>query len=134
MKTNEKMEKKIEERIERRIECGFRRCFHILFHIIFGAGFVALIGWLVMLLWNRLAPDMFGAGAIEYWQAVGLFVLCRLLVGGVGHRHPFHGVMRERIRRKWDKMDPEERMELFRDHGRCCGKNREERSEPESGR
>src|SRR6476620_6991955 len=69
----------------------------------------------VMLLWNALIPDIFGLGIISFWQALGLLVLSRLLLGGFGHRmgHKLGG-MRDRnaIREKWMTMTPEEREEF----------------------
>lgn len=45
---------------------------------------VAAIGATVMLLWNAIIPSIIGWGALSYMQAVGLLILCRLLLGGVG--------------------------------------------------
>jgi hypothetical protein len=39
----------------------------------------------VMHLWNWLMPELAGAGRIGFWQAFGLIVLARLLVGGIHH-------------------------------------------------
>ncbi|MDR1023471.1 MAG: hypothetical protein LBL94_09420 [Prevotellaceae bacterium] len=43
---------------------------------------IALMGLAVMLLWNKLVPDIFGLATLNFSQAVGLFVLARLLFGG----------------------------------------------------
>ena len=40
-----------------------------------------ILGALVMLLWNALVPDIFHGPMLGYWQAVGLFVLSKLLIG-----------------------------------------------------
>ncbi len=47
-----------------------------------------LIGlpWLIMTLWNHLMPVLFSLITITYWQAAGLFILCRLLFGNFGFR------------------------------------------------
>lgn len=50
---------------------------------IFIAVFAAAIA-VVMLLWNALIPAIVGWSAITYWQAAGLMILCRLLLGGFG--------------------------------------------------
>lgn len=42
-------------------------------------GLIFLFGGAVMLLWNRLMPELFGLNRITYWQAWGLFLLCSLL-------------------------------------------------------
>ena len=45
----------------------------------------AVFGFVVMGLWNWLAPAVFGAHTITFWQALGLLILGRILFGG------FHG-------------------------------------------
>lgn len=47
-----------------------------------GVGFMALIGLVVMLLWNWLMPDIFGLKTVSYWQAFGLLALCTILFKG----------------------------------------------------
>jgi len=42
--------------------------------------FAFLFGWVVMLLWNRIMPDIFGLKTISYWQAWGLVILAHILV------------------------------------------------------
>lgn len=42
-------------------------------------------GALVMWLWNWLLPPLAGLSEVNFWQALGLLALCRLLFGG------FHG-------------------------------------------
>ena len=91
--------------------------------------FTFLGGESVKLLWNWLAPALFGRPAITFWQALGVLALCRILVGGFG----LHGGSRRRMRgrmadrmadrvaERWDGMTPEER-ERFRERLReRCG-------------
>jgi hypothetical protein len=49
--------------------------------------FAFLFGWVVMLLWNWLMPEIFGLKTISYWQAWGLVVLSHILIkpGYGGH-------------------------------------------------
>ena len=87
--------------------------------------FTAIGGGVVMLLWNWLAPTLFGLRLITFWQAIGLLALCRILFGGFGlggggHRNSrrrMEGRIRERVRERmaerWEQMTPEER-ERFR--------------------
>lgn len=49
--------------------------------------FAFLFGWLVKFLWNSTLVPVFSISTITYWQAVGLLILARLLVGGLGHKH-----------------------------------------------
>ncbi len=134
MKRHDKqLEKMIEKRIEQRIGnrvtesvssavCGFM-----------AIPLIALLVWGVMLLWNWLAPDIFRLGTINYWQALGLFALCRILIGGIScgkgrcncgsggcscgcgcgsgcncKRDKFHG--------KWDRLTPEQREAFMKDN------------------
>lgn len=67
---------------------------------------VAALGWVVMNLWNWLLPSLFtGAHQIGYAQALGLFVLCKILFGGWRHHGP-HGW---RHRGRWEQMSEEDR-------------------------
>jgi hypothetical protein len=50
-----------------------------------GLAFLALLGWVVMLLWNWLMPAVFGLPALSYWQAWGILVLCWILFKPWGH-------------------------------------------------
>ncbi len=60
--------------------------------------YFAVLGTVVMLLWNALIPDLFQGPAITFVQAVGLLLLTHLLFrrgfGGFGWRYPHW-------RRKW---------------------------------
>ena len=47
-----------------------------------GVGLAFLFGWIVMLLWNWLMPEIFGLKAISYWQGWGLLILSSLLFKG----------------------------------------------------
>jgi hypothetical protein len=74
---------------------------------------VAAAGLAVMALWNWLGPDLFGWHPIGFLQAVGLLILCRLLIGGFRGRAGGHLHWRARLAERLDKMTPEER-EKFR--------------------
>ena len=82
---------------------------------------VALVlSFVVMSLWNWLMPALFGLRVISFWQAMGLLVLCKILLGGFRGR-PGGGMhWRRRMMERWEQMTPEER-EKFRQgmRGRC---------------
>ena len=46
-----------------------------------------VLGFFTMLLWNWLVPVLFHGPDVTYLQAVGLLVLCRLLVGIRSPKH-----------------------------------------------
>nr|WP_239060686.1 hypothetical protein [Bacteroides sp. 519] len=75
----------------------------------------AAFSTIVMLLWNWLMPAIFGLIAINFWQALGLLVLARILFGRFGFgRNRMGGGMRENpIHEKWMKMTPEQREEFI---------------------
>jgi hypothetical protein len=60
-----------------------------------------------MLLWNAVMVHAVGAGIITFWQALGLLVLSRILVGGFGggRRHRGGNFWKE----KWDNMSEEKK-------------------------
>jgi hypothetical protein len=51
---------------------------------ILAIGLLALFGWVVMLLWNWLMPEIFGLKRLDYWKAWGLLALCTILFKGFG--------------------------------------------------
>jgi hypothetical protein len=82
---------------------------------------LALVGLVVMLLWNALVPQLFHGPVLGYWQAVGLLLLCRLLFGGLRGRGGWRGHWRHRWRERWEQMTPEERAQLRERIHRRCG-------------
>ncbi len=86
------------------------------------AVFIAVGGEIVRLLWNWLAPALFGFRQITFWQAVGLLALCRILFGGIGFRgRAVRSYSGRRMAERWASMTPEER-EKFRQGWRSrCG-------------
>ena len=100
-----------------------KRTVRVLGHIAMKIVVLAVFGAVVMLLWNWLLPAIFGIVAINYWQALGIFVLSKILFGGFGFgRHPFGHKHRHRNRfhEKWMKMSDEERKEFLK-HRRGFG-------------
>lgn len=85
---------------------------------------IGIVGAAVMALWNWLAPDLFGGHAIGFWQALGLFVLARVLVGGLRGRggHGMH--WRHRMSERWASMSDEERTQLRASMRGRCGHRR----------
>jgi hypothetical protein len=82
-------------------------------------GAAAVLGWVVMLLWNAVVPGVFvGGRVVDYWHALGLLVLCRVLFGGFRGRGGWHG----RRRRRWDAMTLEEREQLRQSYAARCGR------------
>jgi hypothetical protein len=90
------------------------------------AVFIGIGGEVVMHLWNWNLPAVFGWRQITFWQALGLFALCRLLFGDLGMRArgPLRSNVRRRIQERmderWERMTPEERERARQSwRGRC---------------
>ena len=82
--------------------------------ILIAAVAIGVFSFLVMSLWNWLMPVLFGRPAITFWQAAGMLVLSRILLGGFrGLGGPPHWHSRRRMMERWEQMTPEER-EKFR--------------------
>jgi hypothetical protein len=87
------------------------------------AAVLAVLSVVVMLLWNSLVPALFHGPPLEYWQALGLLLLSRILFGGLRGRG-WHGHWRQRMwRERWENMTPEERDRLREQFQRRCGRH-----------
>jgi hypothetical protein len=92
----------------------------------------AVLGALVMWLWNWIMPTLLtGAMTIDYWRALGLLLLCRILFGGFrGHGH--HGTWQEKREhwQRWQAMTPEEREQFHKQRANWCRpRNTEEKQD-----
>lgn len=81
---------------------------------------VVVCGFLVMALWNWLAPPLLGARPVTFWQALGIFVLCKILFGGL-RGGSGGGRWRGRMRARWEQMSPEEREKFRQGLAGSCG-------------
>jgi Ca2+/H+ antiporter, TMEM165/GDT1 family len=88
--------------------------------VVFAALFITVFSFLVMNLWNWLMPALFGWHLINFWQALGILVLSKILFGGFRGHPGRHIYWRRRMMERWEQMTPEER-EKFREgmRGRC---------------
>ncbi|HLT79968.1 MAG TPA: hypothetical protein VKZ86_03010 [Cyclobacteriaceae bacterium] len=81
--------------------------------VLFGLLMLALLTFLTQQLWNWLVPDLFGGPVVTFWQALGLLVLSKILLGGFGkggHRGSHSWKMK--FREKFGHLSPEEREAL----------------------
>ncbi|MDX2188856.1 MAG: hypothetical protein SFY32_03250 [Bacteroidota bacterium] len=96
-----------------------------------GVALIALLGWVIMSLWNWLIPTLFSGPVIGYWQAMGLFVLAKIFFGfgrggGWGGGMGRHQMWKQKMEARFGNMTPEEK-ERFKQQmkqrwgGRCGG-------------
>lgn len=94
----------------------------------------ALLGYL----WNGILPDLFHVPVLSYGQAIGLFLLARILFGSwgpgswrggrggpAGHWKSYWGD-------RWAAMSPEEREKFRGDWNRCRPERKESKDSGES--
>lgn len=88
---------------------------------------IALVGGVVMLLWNAIVPQVFTTvHEITYWQALGLLLLCKILFssfggkrGGWAAKRRMHMAWKE----KWMGMSEEEKAKFKQEwKDRCQGR------------
>jgi hypothetical protein len=72
---------------------------------------IAALGLAVMLLWNWLMPEIFALRTITFWQALGLFVLAKILFGAFHPRHSHK--FRPRFVTGWGRLTDEERQKFW---------------------
>lgn len=84
--------------------------------------FLSLISFVVMQLWNHLLPVILHTGTIDFWQAMGLFILSKILFG-FGGRGGRMGApwMRGRMGERFKNMSSEERERFKNEMGNRCG-------------
>jgi len=90
------------------------------------AAFLSLISFVVMQLWNALLPAILHVGVITFWQAMGIFILCKILFGfGKGGRGFGRGGgapwMRHKMEERFKNMTPEEREKFKQQWSDRCG-------------
>ncbi len=72
---------------------------------------IAALGFIVMLLWNNVLVAVLGVKMITFWQALGLFLLSKILFGGWKGRGGGwrNRQWKEEWKAKWQNMTPEEK-------------------------
>ena len=58
---------------------------HVFLGILLAAGFAFVFGYLTMVLWNAILPDISSLPPLTFWQAAGLLLLARLMTGRFSH-------------------------------------------------
>src|SRR4051812_24226030 len=94
---------------------------------------IALLSFIVMSLWNIILSPVLHIGIINFWQALGILVLSKIVFGGFHpgwrgrhYNDPNHPWRREMLA-KWATMTPEEREKFKREwRDRCKDVRREE--------
>lgn len=79
--------------------------------IVLAIAMTAVLGYVVMLLWNNVLAAVVSVSLISFWQALGLLILSKILFGGFhcgwGGRRGGH--WKNEMKEKWQGMTAEER-------------------------
>jgi hypothetical protein len=79
---------------------------------------IAVFAVALMLLWNSVLPYLFGLPALNYWQALGLLLISRILFSGIGGglfergmagAHGRGGEHHNSLRERWMNMSEDDR-------------------------
>ncbi len=101
----------------------------VLLFIVVAPLFIFGFGYIVMLLWNALLPEIIGVNTITYWQAIGILILSKILFGGFGGKgkshHNHSNNSKHNLRQKWMNMDEDERAKFKEQWKNSCTKERE---------
>ncbi len=81
--------------------------------ILLGIAAFFLFGFIVMYLWNAALAPVLHIGTVNFWQAMGILVLSKILFGGFkGKKGGCPGgppAWRHEMKEKWQHMSEEER-------------------------
>lgn len=100
----------------------FKQCIK---YCLIGAAIITAVVFATMYLWNWLMPSIFNIREITLLETIGLLVLSKILFGSFRGKRCCHGNKhgwwKERMRRKFEKMSPEEREKYKAKMAKCCG-------------
>ena len=86
---------------------------HKKYFILFPILIVILLPLVIMLLWNNIVSDIFIIKKISYLEAIGLFILSRILFGSFGYRNkPQAPFVKDSLKEKWINMTDDEKEQL----------------------
>jgi len=111
----------------------------ILKGIVIGALAVSVFSYVVMLLWNNVLAAVTGVLPVNFWQAMGILVLSKILFGGFrggGGGFRGRGPWNPEMREKWQNMSEEDRKNFkqeWRNRCKTWSRGRFEQKPPEEG-
>jgi hypothetical protein len=92
----------------------------IMLFIACGVALAGILGWIVMLLWNTVLTKAVTVNPINFWQALGLFALSKILFGGFQKKWTSHNKWTPEMKEKWNSMSPEEKEKFKQEWRNKC--------------
>lgn len=89
------------------------------------AVFLLVLGQVIMYLWNEILVKATGVKSLNFWEALGLFVLARILFGGFRfgqHRKDWKQKRKAKWKEKWINMNEDEKAAFQQKWKDRCGK------------
>jgi hypothetical protein len=83
---------------------------------------VILFGGAVMLLWNNILVAVLNVHMINFWQALGILVLSKILFGGFRGAHWGRHQWKQGMMQRWEGMSPEEKEKFKQEWENRCGR------------
>jgi Ca2+/H+ antiporter, TMEM165/GDT1 family len=94
---------------------------------------IALLTWVVMLLWNGVLAEVVSVSTVTYWQALGLLVLSKILFGGFrGKGGDYKKRWKEKMEAKLEGLSPEEREKIKEEWRNRCNMWKRNSVEPDA--
>ena len=81
---------------------------------------VAALAGIVMGLWNAILPEVLGVKPVTYWQALGILILSRILLGGFRIGNGGRSSWAKR-RGQWSRLSEEEKAKMKEAWRKRCG-------------
>lgn len=88
---------------------------------LFAISFLALFSFIVMQLWNNVLANVVHVSPVNFWQALGILVLAKILFGGFRGAHWGRHHWNRQLQQKWMNMTPEEREKFKAELRTRCG-------------
>ncbi len=90
--------------------------------LVLGTIAIIVFGLVVMSLWNAILPAVLGVKAITFLQALGILLLSKILFGGFGgSRWRGSPAWKEKMKRRFENMTPEEKEKFKTEWKNRCG-------------
>jgi hypothetical protein len=93
-----------------------------LFFIPFVLVLIAAITGAIMFLWNNVLTVVLHISTVTFWQALGIFVLSKILFGGFRGAQWGRHQWKKKMMQRWDGMTPEEKEKFRGEWEKRCGR------------
>lgn len=94
--------------------------------LLFIFALIVPLSFIIMALWNNILVAVLHVSVINFWQALGLFALSRILFGGFPGKPGWRGRgynrhEMEEMRNKWFNLSPDEKKDFRQNWKNRCG-------------